>query len=150
MASTRSTGLFLFDEPSSQRIARFLDAQRDAPFSYDEVGATREGSRAPAGYAVDHNRTRLGRGADIFGRAVAALYTWRMFDIGWARLVPADPPVEVGTTVAVLARHYGFHSLNPCRISYTIEEDEGDLARRGFAYGEHYPSMARGERSASP
>jgi len=137
--------LFLFDEPSLQRITRFLDSQRDAPFSYDEVGATREGSKAPAGYAVDHNRTRLGRGAETFERAVAALYAWRMFNIGWAKLVPANPPVEAGTTVAVLAKHYGFHSLNPCRISYTIQEDEVGLARRGFAYGTLPEHGERGE-----
>jgi hypothetical protein len=61
--------LFLFNEPSPQRIARFLEAQRDAPFSYDEVGASREGAKAPTGYAVDHNRARLGRGRDTFERA---------------------------------------------------------------------------------
>ena len=141
--------MFLFDEPSLQRIARFLDSQRDAPFSYDEVGATREGSKAPAGYAVDHNRIRLGRGAETFERAVAALYAWRMFDIEWAMLVPANPPVEVGTTVAVLARHFGFHSLNPCRITYTIEEDLGGLARRGFAYGTLPEHGERGEERFS-
>ena len=43
--------MFLFNEPSPQRIARFLEAQRDAPFSYDEVGASREGAKAPAGTA---------------------------------------------------------------------------------------------------
>jgi uncharacterized protein (UPF0548 family) len=137
--------LFLFDEPSPQRIARFLDARRDAPFTYDEVGATREDAKAPARYAVDHNRTRLGRGEDMFEKAVAALYAWKMFDIGWASLVPAGAPVEVGTTVAVLARHYGFHSLNPCRITYTIEENEGDFVRRGFAYGTLPEHGERGE-----
>ncbi|HET9927204.1 MAG TPA: DUF1990 domain-containing protein [Rubrobacter sp.] len=137
--------MFLFDEPSPQRISRFLDAQRDAPFSYDEVGATRKDAETPTGFAVDHNRARLGRGRDAFERAVAALYSWKMFDVGWARLVPVEAPVEVGTTVAVLARHYGFHSLNPCRISYTIEEDEGDLVRRGFAYGTLPEHGERGE-----
>jgi uncharacterized protein (UPF0548 family) len=137
--------MFLFDEPSPQRISRFLDAQRDAPFSYDEVGATRKDAKTPTGFAVDHNRARLGRGRDAFERAVAALYSWKMFDVGWARLVPADASVEVGTTVAVLARHYGFHSLNPCRISYTIEDDEGDLVRRGFAYGTLPEHGERGE-----
>ena len=77
---------------------------RSAPFSYDEVGTSRESAKAPAGYAVDHNRARLGRGRSTFERGVAALYSWKMFDVGWARLVPADGPVEVGTTVAVLAR----------------------------------------------
>ena len=43
---------------------------------------------------MDHNRARLGRGRDTFERAVAALYSWKMFDVGWARLVPADAPVE--------------------------------------------------------
>jgi uncharacterized protein (UPF0548 family) len=127
--------LFLFSEPSTQRISRFLDAQRDAPFSYDEVGASRGDAKAPAGYALDHNRVRLGEGRETFDRAVAALYAWKMFDLGWAGVVPEGAPIEVGTTVAVLARHYGFHSLNPCRISYTIEQDGGELVRRGFAYG---------------
>jgi uncharacterized protein (UPF0548 family) len=137
--------LFLIDEPSPQWISRFLDAQRDAPFSYDEVGASREGAKAPTGYGVDHNHARLGRGRDTFERAVAALYSWKMFDVGWARLVPADAPVEVGMTVAVLARHFGFYSLNPCRISYTIEEEEGGLVRRGFAYGTLPEHGGRGE-----
>jgi len=141
--------LFLFDEPSTQRIAQFLGAQRDAPFSYDEVGASREDAKAPTGYAVDHNRARLGEGRETFDRAVTALYAWKMFDIGWARLVPAGAPVEVGTAVAVLARHYGFHSLNPCRISYTIEQDEGDLVRRGFAYGTLPGHGERGEERFS-
>jgi uncharacterized protein (UPF0548 family) len=141
--------VFLFDEPSPQRISRFLDAQRDAPFSYNEVGATREDAKAPTGYAVDHNRTRLGRGADTFERAAAALYDWKMFDVSWARLVPAGAPVEVGTTVAVLARHYGFHSLNPCRIAYTIEENEDRFVRRGFAYGTLPEHGERGEERFS-
>ena len=137
--------MFLFDEPSPHRITLFLDSQREAPFSYDEVGATREDAKAPAGYAVDHNRTNLGSGRETFERAVAALYAWRMFDIGWARLVPAGAPVEVGTAVAVLAKHYGFHSLNPCRITYTIEENEADFVRRGFAYGTLPEHGERGE-----
>lgn len=137
--------MFLFEEPSPQRISRFLDAQRAAPFSYDEVGATREAAKTPAGYAADHNRVKLGRGRDTFERAVVALYSWKMFDVGWARLVPADASVEVGTTVAVLAKHYGFHSLNPCRISYTIEDDEGGLVKRGFAYGTLSGHGERGE-----
>jgi len=127
--------LFQLSEPSTQRISRFLDAQRDAHFSYDEVGASRGDAKVPTGYAVDHNRVRLGEGRETFDRAVAALYAWKMSDLGWARVVPEGAQVEVGTTVAVLAKHYGFHSLNPCRISYTIEQDGGDLVRRGFAYG---------------
>ena len=137
--------MFLYNEPSPQWITRFLDARRDAPFSYDEVGASRGGPKELAGYAVDHNRAKLGEGRSTLDRAVAALHAWKAFDIGWARLVPGDAPVEAGTTVAVLARHYGFRSLNPCRILYTIEEDDGRCVRRGFAYGTLPEHGERGE-----
>ena len=105
------------------------------PFSYAEVGASREGTKEIAGYVVDHNRVRLGEGRETFERAVAALLAWKMFDVGWARLVPAGAPVEAGTMVVVLARHFGIRSLNVSRVVYGIEEDDGDIRRRGFAYG---------------
>ena len=127
--------MFLIREPSGARIDRLLESQRDAPFSYAEVGASREGAKELAGYVVDHNRVRLGEGRETFGRAVSALLAWKMFDVGWARLVPAGAPVEVGTTVAVLARHFGIRSLNVSRVVYGIEEDDGPVRRRGFAYG---------------
>ncbi len=78
---------------------------------------------------------RLGAGREAFGRAVDALFAWEMFDLGWAGIRPSGAPVEVGTTVAVLARHYGLWSLNASRVVYTVEEDGDDLVRRGFAYG---------------
>jgi uncharacterized protein (UPF0548 family) len=137
--------LFLLDEPSEARIFEFLRAQRDAPFSYDEVGATREGEGELAGYAVDHNRARLGEGEGTFERAVAALRAWEMFDVGWFKVFPPDAPIEVGTAVAVLVRHHGFRSLNACRIVYLIDEDDGDVRRRGFAYGTLPDHGERGE-----
>lgn len=90
--------------------------------------------QAPAGYNVDHNRVLLGSGGEAFARAVSAIRTWEMFNLGWCRLYPRGAPVEVGTTVAVLVRHFGFWSLNACRIVYLIEE-RGAVQRYGFAYG---------------
>ena len=84
---------------------------------------------------MDHNRARLGGGEETFERAVEALRGWRMFDVGWAGLLPPGASVEVGTTVAVFARHYGFWSLNFSRVVYGISEDAGGVRRRGFAYG---------------
>src|SRR5262249_4646971 len=52
-----------------------------------------------------------------------------------------EAEIEVGTTVAVLARHLGFWSLHPARIVFLVhdhDEDGDDDARRrrrGFAYG---------------
>ncbi len=135
----------MLSEPSEARISGFLRAQRDAPFSYAEVGASREGARELAGYEVDHNRARLGQGEVTFERAVAALRAWKMFEVGWIRISPPDAPIEVGTTVAVLARHHGFWSLNACRIVYLIDEDDGDVRRRGFAYGTLPGHGERGE-----
>ena len=137
--------MFLLGEPSEEKILEFLRAQRGAPFSYEEVGASREGAKEPAGYAVDHNRARLGGGEGVFGRAVAALRAWKMFDIGWIRILPPGAPIEVGTTVAVLARHHGLRSLNACRIVYLVDEDDGDARRYGFAYGTLPEHGERGE-----
>jgi uncharacterized protein (UPF0548 family) len=137
--------LFLLGEPSETRISEFLRAQRDASFSYSEVGATREGKGSLAGYAVDHNRARLGEGEGAFEGAVAALRAWKMFDVGWIGVFPPDAPIEVGTTVAVLVRHHGFRSLNACRVVYLIDEDDGDIRRCGFAYGTLPDHGERGE-----
>jgi uncharacterized protein (UPF0548 family) len=40
----------------------------------------------------------------------------------------------VGTDVAVSIHHFGFYSLNACRIVYVVDE-EGTVKRFGFAYG---------------
>ncbi len=135
--------MFILREPSSEEIESFLSVQRNAPFSYAEVGASRRG--APSGYAADHNRVRLGAGEETFLRARDALRRWSMFDVGWVRVFPEDAPIEAGETVAVLARLSGLWSLNACRVVYRIEDEEGALKRHGFAYGTLPAHAERGE-----
>ena len=125
--------MFLFREPSREDVERFLSSQRDLPFSYKEVGASRQGV-PPKGYVADRYHAKLGKGPRAYARAKEALRVWRQFDLSWVRLLPPDAPVEVGTTVGVLARHYGFWSLNTARIVYLIEES-GEVERFGFGYG---------------
>jgi uncharacterized protein (UPF0548 family) len=137
--------VFLLEEPSEEKISEFLWSQRDAPLSYREVGVSREGAKELARYAVDHNRASLGEGEETFDRAVGALRAWKMFDIGWVRIFPPGAPIEVGTTVAVLASHHGFRSLNACRVVYLIYEDDGEIRRCGFAYGTLPEHGERGE-----
>ena len=121
-------------EPAEAGIRAFVAAQSTLPFSYAEVGATREGVTPKGYYAVDRYRVKLGEGEAVYRRAVEALRGWRQFDLGWASIVPRGAPLEVGTTVAVLARHYGFWSLNSARVVYLVEGT--DRAERfGFAYG---------------
>ncbi|PYV39595.1 MAG: hypothetical protein DMG06_22750 [Acidobacteria bacterium] len=121
--------MFKLSKPSQSEIDRFLLRARGQGFSYTEVGST-HGS-IPVGYTVDHNRVSLGSGSRIFDDAAAALRTWQMFDLGWVRLFQPNTPIKVGATVVVLIRHFGFWSLNACRVVYLIEEEQ----RFGFAYG---------------
>lgn len=124
--------VFLLTKPAPRRIERFLVLQRNRNFSYREVGQSRKGG--PPGYQLDHNRVQIGEGRAAFARAVEALRSWKMFDLGWAAAYPAGAPIAPGTTVALRFRHFGFWSLNACRIVYTID-DEGPIVRFGFAYG---------------
>jgi uncharacterized protein (UPF0548 family) len=134
--------VFLLLKPDSQRIERFLAAQRNRTFSYREVGYSRRG--APPGYTVDHSRVRLGEGRAAFARAVEAIRSWRMFDLGWVSAHPATDEIKPGVTVAVRCRHLGFWSLNACRIVYLVD-DEGPVVRFGFAYGTLADHAERGE-----
>lgn len=138
--------MFLMTRPTSNEINRFLDSQRGAKFSYLEVGATSNmpARRAPDGYTLDHNRIRLGKGHIIFASAVAALDAWSMFATGLTQVYPAHAPVATGQTVAVVSHHFGFWSLNACRIVYTIDET-GDDKCYGFAYGTLGEHVERGE-----
>jgi uncharacterized protein (UPF0548 family) len=134
--------MFLIRPPSTQQIERFLAAQRDLPYSYSAVGATR--ATPPTGYAVDHNRIRLGAGPQTFERAAEALRCWQMFDVGWVQLCWPATPVAIGATYGVVIRHAGFWSLNSARIVYLVDED-GPIRRYGFAYGTLPGHAERGE-----
>ena len=134
--------MFCLTRPSEHLIRAFVSAQKDEPFSYPEVGCSRQ--KAPHGYTVDPNRIRLGQGADAFERAKNALRQWKMFDMPWINLCWQDTPIEVGSTVAVLVSHLGFWSLNACRIAYVIKENE-ELEKYGFAYGTLPQHGERGE-----
>jgi uncharacterized protein (UPF0548 family) len=138
--------MFLIREPSKVDVRHFLSSQSVLPFSYDEVGASLKGA-LPKGYAVDRYRVKLGEGEEAYERAIEALQEWRQFDLSWVRILPPKAPIEVGMTVGVLARHYGFWSLNPARITYLLEET-GAVERFGFGYGT-LPGTPSAARSAS-
>ena len=115
--------------PSPDEIRAFLDRQRGAPFSYPDVGATR--STPPPGWAVDHNRIRLGQGRADFEAACAAVRRWEMFRIGWVEIQGADAPLATGLVIGPLAHVFGVWFMNACRVVYLIDEER----RFGFAYG---------------
>jgi len=137
--------MFFLTKPSRERIQRIIDSSRKAPFNYAEVGQSL--GPTPAGYAANHGRVRLGYGEAIFNKAVEALQGWKMFDLGWASLCWPDAEIEVGTTVAALARHLGFWSLHPARIVFLVDDDDARMRRRGFAYGALQGHGERGEET---
>jgi uncharacterized protein (UPF0548 family) len=134
--------MFLLRQPSPASIQRFIASQCELPFSYPELGAT--AGDLPAGYFIDRNRIRLGTGREVYGRAVAGLRSWKQFDLGWVRIAPTERPIEAGAIVAIVTRHFGFWSLNACRVLYLIDDD-GPVKKFGFAYGTLSSHVERGE-----
>ncbi len=124
--------MFSLTAPTEDEVRRFISKQKDSSFSYPDVGAS--ATAVPAGYNVDHNRVQLGRGENTWQRALGAIRAWRMFSMPWVNLHWQSAPIVVGTDVAVSVHHFGFYSLNACRIVYLVDE-EGPVKRFGFAYG---------------
>ena len=122
--------MFLARRPSANEIDRFLEASRALPLSYGPPGIVRE---ARASVPLDEQVVVIGHGRGDFERACAALVAWKQSNIGWAQVFSRNAGVEVGTVVAVLIRHFGFWSLNGCRVLYHVGSP--DDTRFGFAYG---------------
>ena len=133
--------MFLTRQPSSASIQQFLHESKILALSYEPVGIV---SKVPAGYDVDEMAVVIGSGEAGFERAKAALMAWKHFDLDWARVCPEGAPIEIGTTVAVLVRHFGFWSLNGCRVLYFLG-DRSHGSTFGFAYGTLANHAERGE-----
>ncbi len=137
--------MFMLSPPSPARQAALFERWSSQSHSYpaEGIGLTRHGHALP-GYTVDHNRQLLGHGPAVFKRAVAALLGWNMFKLPWLTLLGTGT-IEAGRTVAVMPRHFGLYSLNPCRVVYVMDEYVNDARRFGFGYGTLPDHVERGE-----
>lgn len=129
--------MMLLRAPTESEVLRFLETCATDDFSYAETGMSQRAPRdltLHGRYNLDYNRQYLGTGPAVFELAKTAIRKWKMFDLSWVDLVPPETTLEPGRTVAVVARHLGFYSLNASRILYTVEET-GEMERFGFAYG---------------
>jgi uncharacterized protein (UPF0548 family) len=124
--------MFLLSRPTESQIRDVLGSQRAADFSYPQVVATR--GEPPAGFAVLRGHVDLGQSSATFLRAVDAFRQWKMFEVPSVRLCWPDAPLQSGEAVAVVIKHFGFWSVNCCKIVYVVDED-GPVRRFGFAYG---------------
>jgi uncharacterized protein (UPF0548 family) len=107
-----------------------LDQLAAAPFTYPEVGATRD-VVLPAGY--DHLRRNevVGAGRADFDRAAAAVFRWAAQRAAGLRVQASGPASTPGTVVLMTA---GLRRLGldiPCRVVWVVDEPD----RRGFGYG---------------
>lgn len=134
--------MFFLRRPSPERIHQILRRSEGLPFSYPEVGRSRTG--AAPGYPVNRHRTPLGEGRERFEDAVRAMRGWAMYDQGWTELLPRAAPTAPGSVVVAVVRHFGFWSVNPCRVVYAFEEME-EAERVGFAIGTLEGHGERGE-----
>ncbi|MFE1286178.1 DUF1990 family protein [Streptomyces sp. NPDC058751] len=96
------------------------------PYTYEDVGATRE-DRCPPGFHRLHVRSRIGEGEAVFRRASEALMTWELHRAMGIRMVSdadkAAPGVDVTVGLGLIKA--------PCRIVWTAEEHR----RTAWAYG---------------
>jgi uncharacterized protein (UPF0548 family) len=119
-----------------------LDRLVAAPFTYPDVGATREGA-LPAGYAHGERAAVVGQGRAAFERAVAAVFAWRMQRGLGLRVRASGSPREPGTVVVLTAGLPRFGYDIPCRVVWS--RTDGDV--QGFGYGSLPGHPESGEES---
>jgi uncharacterized protein (UPF0548 family) len=125
--------MFFLTEPGEKEVESFLKEQSSLPLSYSEIGQTK--AQPPAHYTIDSNGIKLGEGEETFKQAVQAVRQWQMFNLDWIKMAKPLPPIAEGECVAIIASHFGFWSLNACKIVYVVDEDDYQFSRFGFAYG---------------
>ncbi|QIY73532.1 DUF1990 family protein [Streptomyces sp. RLB1-33] len=110
----------------------------DNPFTYEDVGATRDG-RCPPGFHPLHLRTRVGEGEAAFRAACQAVMTWEMHRLMGVGITATAEKAAPGVDVTV-----GLGPLKaPCRVVWTVEE----YRRAGWAYGTLPGHPERGEEA---
>lgn len=128
-----SESVFSLRRPIDAHIRRVLEAQRDLPFTYSDVGAIERGT--PAGYLRNSTRAELGSGENLYASAVSALCAWQQFNVGWVELCWPTTVPEPGAVVGVLARAWGVWALSVSRIIDVIDEQTDRGRRFAIIYG---------------
>ncbi|MPZ27799.1 MAG: DUF1990 family protein [Micromonosporaceae bacterium] len=110
------------------------------PFTYPEVGATRDGP-FPDGYRHLTHRSRLPAGA--LPAAAEAVMTWRMHRGTGTRIEASAPRAAIGVAVTSRLGLGPVRVSAPCQVVWTVGEPD----RVGFGYGTLPGHPAQGEES---
>jgi len=97
----------------------------------------------PGRFAHDRSRSSLGFGDEVFASAKRAFVNWKMFDLGWVRVVNAAAPIECGQIIAVEVRTLGFWTVNLSRILETVDSE----TQFGFLYSTTNQHVEEGEET---
>jgi uncharacterized protein (UPF0548 family) len=136
--------VFVLGRPSDEKLVQVLDRVRGTPLTYGEVCATAQPDALPAGYHHVRANRVLGSGDAAFAAACDGIRTWQLHRGQGFRVVPADPPIEVGTEVLTDVPLAGpVHVLAACRVVRVVDEPD----RFGFAYGTLRVHPASGEEA---
>lgn len=101
-----------------------------ASFTYQEVGATRDGS-FPPGYGRVCRDVLLGHGREVYDRAVDGLFDWRMHRAAGFTFLGNVLEAAPGVVIVMRFGWWPVRLTIPCRVVYVIGEPD----RAGFAYG---------------
>lgn len=136
--------MFYLSKPTAKEIGHLIKIQSELPFSYKDVGATKN-HETPEGFPINQLRKKLGNGEIIFKKAVEAMKFWQMYALDWTQIVPENVPIKESEIVVTMINHLGFWSLNPCRIIYLIDEKTDAFQKTGFAFGTLPAHSEKGE-----
>ena len=129
-------------QPSDAALAEALLRFSRLEPTYPDLGASL-GETLPPGYHHGRSSIALGRGAEVWDAARAAVDQWRAHTGAGVRVFPADAPPEAGATVALSVRLGPVVDVFGCRIVQVVDEPD----RHGFAYGTLPGHPERGEES---
>jgi uncharacterized protein (UPF0548 family) len=97
----------------------------------------------PGTFAHDRSRSSLGFGDEVFASAKRAFVNWKMFDLGWVRVVNTTAQIECQQIIAVEVRALGFWSVNLSRILETVDTE----TQFGFLYSTTNQHVEQGEET---
>jgi uncharacterized protein (UPF0548 family) len=112
-----------------------VPALAERRLTYSAAGATRpaesQWTEQPAGFRRYERTVSIGRGADLWSVASAAVLRWGVKTRSGFTVGPADVPVTPGADFWLLARFGPVAVREPVRVVAVVEES----GRVGFAYG---------------
>jgi len=127
--------------PEPEALRPLVDGGAFDELSYELVGLTKL-AEAPSGFHRDRRTCALGRGDDVFDKAVRALRDWQVHR-GSGIVVLADDEPRVDLVAAMSAPlPVGFIDL-VCRVVDTVDQHD----QFGFTYGTLSVHPEEGEES---